>query len=870
MRRNRKIATDHSAANPANHGAFAGISLPRDGSALQVEHIQRQLADVRQLLPLLAGFSVIAVASWIWLVWSSIDYKMGAWLASSVLATVLILHQCLRNGRTSADIIEAARGLAFCGAFAAFVWGTLPLISSHPLASALSMSMFALAVLALAASPLSAIAFISAYAITLLIRFEGFVSAAVIMFTLVAAFLFALTGRRQFIERISAAAGLIDHQRAMRLSATFESCGNGWFWETNTKGQLTYVSSTFGTALGMNHAKLTGRPLVSLIAADVASQDSSASDARSLSFHLQAQLPFHEVTIPVRFPTGVHWWSLSESPCFNKNGIFSGFSGIGTDLTDVRQSEDRAAQLARFDPLTGLANRATIRETLEASLTRPANPHAGCTLLLLDLDRFKTVNDTLGHLIGDKLLELVASRLSTLVSTGGRVGRLGGDEFAVVVHDTDTVRAPSSLAVRIIDYLSAAYTVEGHRIVIGASIGIAIAPDHGQSVDSLMRNADLALYAAKADGRGKHRIYEGGMHRNAEARRQIENDLRAAIVDDTLSVHFQPLVDTNSEMLVGFEALARWHHPKFGEISPSRFIPIAEEAGLIEQIGEWVLRTACKCAAEWPEDITVAVNLSPLQFANPELTTIVMNALAQSGLAAERLELEVTESIFLKECATTRATLQRLNAIGIKLTLDDFGTGYSSLGYLNRAPFRKIKIDRSFVSGASAIDGQKAAIIKAIVALAESLGMATTAEGAETHEDLLVLRRLGCTQVQGFLFGKAMVAADAAILARLGTPIEPSGNAAAREQRVLMLRGAKVHYRGEALSARLRNSSPTGAMFEATWRPEVGERLYVTMAGAAERSGVVRWVQADNFGILFDPVTVAREQPARRRRSARA
>jgi EAL domain-containing protein (putative c-di-GMP-specific phosphodiesterase class I) len=342
------------------------------------------------------------------------------------------------------------------------------------------------------------------------------------------------------------------------------------------------------------------------------------------------------------------------------------------------------------------------------------------------------------------------------------------------------------------------------------------------------------------------------MHRNAETRRQMENDLRSALVGNGLSLNFQPIVETASETLVGFEALVRWHHPRHGEISPVSFIPIAEETGLIDGIGEWVLRNACMVAAKWPEHIGIAVNLSPIQVTNPELPALVINALAQAGLAPERLELEITESVFLEENPATRATLQRLGAIGVRLTLDDFGTGYSGFSYLTKAPFKKIKIDRSFVSGAAERGGQKAAIVKAIVALADSLGMITTAEGVETHDDLDVIRRIGCTQVQGFIFGKAVPWAEAGILARSETPIAPNGVKSTRPRRIAMLRRATILHNGRRRNARLRNTSDTGAMFEARWLPKPDDRVTTFVEGQQPRAGIVRWVEEDRFGIHYD------------------
>lgn len=838
---------------------LAGIALPRLGSRSEIANTHRQLLDLRPTIPLFAAIGALiwaGVTLWHVPLTASIQ---GAWLAAGGVLTTLFAVFGLREAQPKAgEVADTARGLVTLSAAAGLLWSTLPVISDIPFALVLSISMLVLGIVALSPMPLAAMAYMVAFAVTLVTRLDGFASSAAAVVVLSGALTLYLAGRRTLIERVEGSMRDLGEQRVRRLCATFETCGSGWFWETDVDGRITYISPSFGAAHGTTNELLIGRPLGDIISLEVEDPDEAATSLRTLEFHLQGKLPFHDVVIPVLFPLGIQWWSIAGTPIYSQHGHFEGFTGIGGDLTDVRRSEDRAMRLARFDPLTGLANRITIRETLETALLSHGGvvPHR-CALLLLDLDRFKSVNDTLGHPVGDKLLEQVADRLGTLVGADGRVGRLGGDEFAIVVRDAETMGGLSAFAQRIIDYLSAPYTVEGHRIIIGASVGIAIGPDNGHSVDALMRNADLALYAAKSDGRGKHRFYEGGMHRNAETRRQIENDLRGALVGNGLSLNFQPIVETASETLVGFEALVRWHHPRHGEISPASFIPIAEETGLIDGIGEWVLRNACMVAAKWPEHIGIAVNLSPIQVTNPELPALVMNALAQAGLAPERLELEITESVFLEENPATRATLQRLGAIGVRLTLDDFGTGYSGFAYLTKAPFKKIKIDRSFVSGAAERGGQKAAIVKAIVALADSLGMITTAEGVETHDDLDIIRRIGCTQVQGFIFGKAVPWAEAGILARSEAPIAPNGVKSNRPRRIAMLRRATILHNGRRRSARLRNTSDTGAMFEARWLPRPDDRVTTFVEGQQPRSGIVRWVEEDRFGIHYDEQIIA-------------
>ena len=415
----------------------------------------------------------------------------------------------------------------------------------------------------------------------------------------------------------------------------------------------------------------------------------------------------------------------------------------------VRAANESLTFAAQHDGLTRLVNRAHFR-TLLGERIEAKSP---CSLLLIDLDRFKTINDTLGHVVGDKLLCAVAGRLLEAAGEGAVVGRLGGDEFAVILPKKGGRSTLGKRADSIIEQLSAPFTIDGASVSVGATVGIAIAGQDGSTVDCLTRSADLALYRAKAAGRGRHDFFASWMQEEADDRRLLEIDLQAALAEDRLSISYQPIVEAERGKVVAFEALLRWEHPTRGVIPPSLFVPIAEEARLINEIGAWVLRSACAEAATWPEDVKVAVNLSALQVEGEGLAAIIMGALASSGLAPGRLELEVTESVFLRQGVRTEATLDRLRAIGVSLALDDFGTGYSSLGYLQRASFSKIKIDRSFVQAAATGCHEAIAIIQAIVALARGLNMDTTAEGVESEAERAMMQQLGCSQLQGYLFG---------------------------------------------------------------------------------------------------------------------
>ncbi|HWB45190.1 MAG TPA: PAS-domain containing protein [Hyphomicrobiaceae bacterium] len=428
------------------------------------------------------------------------------------------------------------------------------------------------------------------------------------------------------------------------------------------------------------------------------------------------------------------------------------------DITEQRRSEAKIAHMALHDALTGLPNRVLLNERIEHALERIKRGEIVATHLL-DLDHFKNVNDTLGHSAGDKLLKMVGDRLRTLLRETDTVARMGGDEFAIVQVGIAQPSDATSLAHRVIEVVSEPYEIDGQQVIIGTSVGIAVGPADGLTPDQLMRNADLALYRAKGDGRGTYCFFEPEMDAQMQARRAMEYDLRKALPAGEFELHYQPIVSLKTNEVSGFEALIRWHHPERGMVSPGKFIPLAEEIGFINPLGEWTIRQACATAAKWPEHITVAVNLSPAQFRAPGLVQTVVSALASSGLAADRLELEITETILLEDSEATLVTLYQLRELGVRIAMDDFGTGYSSLSYLQSFPFDRIKIDQTFIQDIT--DGLGSLnIVRAVAALASGLGMATTAEGVETPEQLEIIRTEGCTEMQGFLFGRAEPASE--------------------------------------------------------------------------------------------------------------
>jgi diguanylate cyclase (GGDEF)-like protein len=427
-----------------------------------------------------------------------------------------------------------------------------------------------------------------------------------------------------------------------------------------------------------------------------------------------------------------------------------GWVATHEDITERTRAEEQIRHMARHDSLTGLPNRAAFRDEMEQSLKRVRRGQM-IAAMCLDLDHFKNVNDTLGHVIGDKLLCAAADRLKDVVRETDTIARLGGDEFAVLQTGLDKAEAAGSFAQRIITAINQPYDLDGHQVVVSTSVGIAIAPNDGTSTEQLLRNADMALYRAKSDGRATFRYFEPEMDEQLQTRRLLEIDLRNAVLNDEFQLFYQPQVDALTEEITGCEALLRWNSPTRGMVSPAEFVPLAEEIGLIVPIGEWVLKQACCEAATWPNAVRVAVNLSPAQFKSRSVMQSVINALAVSGLDASRLELEITESVLLHDNESTLATLHQLRSFGIKISMDDFGTGYSSLSYLRSFPFDKIKIDRSFIKDISD-KGDCAAIVKAVAGLGKGLGIATTAEGVETLDQLHHVRQEGCTEVQGYFF----------------------------------------------------------------------------------------------------------------------
>jgi len=714
-------------------------------------------------LVLLAGFSGphrVSLSIWACLVVSYGLLGLRGWLASrrrkSGKATV--------SPRGLRSIILQA-GLLGC------LWGALPVLAMD--GASVQMRMLIVSVIAgmigcggfaMLTLPPAAIAYstpmVMGSLVVLLTSRDPILMAlaGLLIFCYLVVTFSSLSHARVFAERLIAGEEL-EHQRQMvsLLLSDFEEGASDWLWEVDASGALTYVSDRMAEAAGLAREALLGRNVASFAVQVAEAEPGLAADLTGI---LGERKAFRDVTLRMTVEGTDRWWSLTAKPTHDLSGTFTGFRGVGADVTEARQAQDHIRRLAHFDVLTQLPNRLSFLEALNRAWVRQETGDAGgCAVLCVDLDYFKSVNDSLGHPVGDALLIEVADRLARCVGETGFAARLGGDEFAVIVAPATGADTLAALARDIVDQLSQPYDIKGHSVLIGASVGIAVAPEDAGNPDDLLKNADLALYRAKSDGRGAFCFFEMAMDQGAQERRALEMDLRAALKNDELTVFFQPLIGRRDHEITGFEALVRWQHPQRGLVMPGDFIECAEQWGLIGKIGEWVLNQACAQAVSWPAPLTVAVNLSPNQFMTGELVGQATRALQASGLEPWRLELEITEGLLLNDTTRTMEQLTALKALGVKIAMDDFGTGYSSLGYLWRFPFDKIKLDRSFVAEMkdnSAITD----IVRTITLLGQALKLQVTAEGVETTDQMRILTEMHCDHFQGYLFGRPMPVSD--------------------------------------------------------------------------------------------------------------
>ena len=554
-----------------------------------------------------------------------------------------------------------------------------------------------------------------------------------------------------------------ERQRRMvtMLLHDFQEHASEALWETDARGRLTHASPRLSELLQIAEADALGHPLHRLL------EHQSPGIGDVLAAAVAERRAFRNVVIRVRRDTGEQFWQISGKPVLDEEELVFAWRGVLVDATAEIAAEQQLRHLAHFDSLTGLANRVTLHDALRDHLASGA-PGA---LLSMDLDHFKAINDTFGHSTGDRVLTAVADRLRRLVRPGDIVARLGGDEFAVLVRTLSGPAPVTSLAERLLSSFASPCEVHGRRHQVGLSVGVALLPEHGRAVDEILGNADLALYEAKRTGRGRVGLYSALLGEMSRRRAAVEQALKHAADRNELTLHWQPQVDVTGWRMVGAEALLRWRHPALGDVGPDEFITVAEQTGMMTKIGTWALREACRTAARSLTGLDVAVNISAVQLQEPDFVDVVRDALADADLAPGRLEIELTESIFLGDADAALARLRAIQRLGVRIALDDFGTGFSSLAYLRRFPFDTLKIDRTFVRELSVQDDAQA-IVGTIVQLAQAMRMRTVAEGVESADQLSQVTRLGCRQIQGFLIARPILATELAAL-RAQWPTSP-------------------------------------------------------------------------------------------------
>jgi len=720
-----------------------------------------QLISRAQLAPFFAVANVVAAVLLVAALWHhvAVHWLLG-WLAPVALANLGAMHLARtqavthvgRSGRAVPDwllIGDVVARAALWLSLPLYVFPTLDPASQIVVASLLAgLGVAALGLVVVPACVNTWMACFTGavcFALFMARTTVPFLHMLDILFTLGVAIVGVFTVARWAFRQLKTNADMGSaSESASLLLQEYEQRGVGWLWQVDAENRVTYISSRMTALLGRPASALLGHSLPSLLGGHA-----------ELGRILLEKQAFNNLEMELNTPRGTRWISIAGDPIIDTAGRFEGFRGVGSDITEIRQTQERLTHLANMDVLSGLPNRGRVRQLLGEALRGATVSNEPCAIMFLDLDGFKPVNDTFGHPKGDAVLQAVAKRLCDQVGPDGHVGRMGGDEFAIVIIDAQSRKRVEMLADAIIKSVAEPYMIDGTEIRIGVSIGCAFGPIDGATVDDLILKADLALYQAKDAGRGVARYFSSELQTEQDDRVRLEADLRQAISAKQFHLLFQPLVSAKTQKLTGFEALIRWNHPQRGLVPPPVFIPVAEETGLMGAIGEWVIEEACRAIATWPEPITVAINISPKQIVLPNLPNVVSQALARHRLPGNRLELEVTEGVFLGDSNHTVDVLKRLRALGVGIALDDFGTGYSSIGYLNKAVFHKLKIDGSFVREAGTRP-ENVAIIQSIVQLAKSFRMNVTAEGVETAEDFERMRDLGCDTIQGYLFGRPL------------------------------------------------------------------------------------------------------------------
>ncbi|BDI61335.1 hypothetical protein MACH05_18950 [Qipengyuania nanhaisediminis] len=626
-----------------------------------------------------------------------------------------------------------------------------------------------------------------------------------------------------------------------------EQSGLGWFWACDAEGQLTYLSGTIAERLDIALSDLLGKPLASVF-------EPTDRDGRtkSLALMLGAHKAFSGFAVrAAKRPDGAVI-RLSGQPFFNGNR-FAGFRGTGVDITEQYFRDEETARLARFDSLTGLSNRHRMQHLIDSTLTAFRAAKRNCAVMMLDLDKFKNVNDTLGHAAGDELLKQVADRLKRAIEVDCEIGRLGGDEFQVMIPDMDDRGELGEIAMKIITMLKQPFSLEEGRCVIGCSVGIAVAPHDGVNGDDIVRAADLALYAAKNGGRGQFRFFSCELENEAIFRRRLEENLGAAVRDKQLFLKYEPMVDAHSESVCALEAHICWMHEQRGEIDEEEFASILDGSSQVIEVGTWAIREACVHAASWPGGVRVAVNVPEQLFAHDGFVETVSDALDDADLAPGRLELEISEAVFFGDANVVDRTLARLFKLGVRLTLDEFGSGYSSLAYLRRAPFDAIKIDENLVTEAEARDTKDLGLIRAIVALAGALEMETIANGIETTDLFERLRDCGVKRMEGPIYSDPISheTVETELIGQTWT-IAPSSDRLKRARRRTVFRKIQVIHDDHSYEVTLRNLSKTGALIQGLADVPKGTQFVVDLGGGQLAVATVIRTNGDTQGLEFE------------------
>ncbi|MGZ8346828.1 MAG: putative bifunctional diguanylate cyclase/phosphodiesterase [Allosphingosinicella sp.] len=738
------------------------LAFDTSNEQLRQAHLHNRQVEARALFaPYFAITAAIAAMITGWAMIESVRMEMVVgWVALVAFANWVCCRRAIdsaaRGGSRTAPLGSQWHAVGEA-VFLALLWSALPtyaFATQPPHVQVViggAMAAMITAAIALSAIPAAAMAWIATLTISLCVAYYhggGTLDSKVgFTFLLVAAAGVSSVSilTRWTFSQLKAIARTTTQAESIRLLLKeYEHRGVGWLWQVDSENRVIYISSRMTSLLGRSTNQLIGHSLPAAL-----------GGTSALGRTLLARQAFANLEMELKTRRGTRWISLAGDPIIDVTGQFQGFRGVGQDITEVRKTQERLTNLANMDVLSGLPNRGRVRQLLGEALSGSSGGSTPCAIMFLDLDGFKPVNDTFGHPKGDAVLKSVSQRLVKEVAAFGHVGRMGGDEFAIVITDAQSQRMVETLAERVIAAIAEPFHIDKAEIRIGVSIGCAFGPVDGQSVDDLIQKADLALYQAKAKGRGTCCFFNADMQNEAEDRLRLEQDLKLGLQSGQFRLLYQPLISAVAPSRLGVEALIRWHHPTRGVVPPNQFITLAEESGLIMELGDWVIEEACRAASCWPDHITVAVNISAKQLIFPALPNTVNESIRRHRLPANRLELEVTESVFMGDSVNALDVLKRLRALGVGIALDDFGTGYSSLGYLNKAVFHKLKIDGSFVREA-ADNRETVAIIQSIVQLAKSFRMTVTAEGVETADDFTRMRDLGCHQIQGYLFGRPM------------------------------------------------------------------------------------------------------------------